>query len=229
MTLIVGIKTNVGRPGIVMLADAQATDSKEKDREIKYLKYRKIETGSTWAMVDSGSINSDISLFYKLLRENPDRAKREIKHALKLGAYPQVLKLNQEIARRSSPDDTHEFMLATRYPDLSLVHIDIFGNTSETEASYLLVGIAAEKAKEYLEAQLTGTSERAYELTLERALRLGYETISHSAERDIYLSGPPSAVIVTSKKVQDFTEQHWNAIASAEKKSLEGIIQEINK
>ena len=210
-----------------MLADAQVTDSTKKEQEIKHLNYRKIETGLTWAMADSGSINGDIALFYKLLRENPDRAKREIKHALRSGAYPRVLGLNQEIARRSSTDDTHEFMLATRYPDLSLVYIDSFGNISETEASYLLVGSVTEKAKEYLELQLTGNSVRAYELSLERALRLGYETISYFAERDVHFSGPPSIVIVVRKKVQDFTEQHWNAIATAEKRSLERIVAQL--
>jgi len=228
-TLIIGIKTNVGKSAIVMLADSQVTDNTQKGLEIKHLKYNKIETGLTWAMADSGSINGDISYFYLSLRENPERAKRQIRQAIRSGKYSQILALNTEVARKLSTGDTHEFMLATQYPQLTLMQIDAFGHATEAETNYLLVGSASEKAKEYLEAQLTGTSVKSYELTLERALRLGYETVACVSGKDLNLSGPPSIVVVTQKRVKDFTQQHWSAIAAAEKKSLEAIIREINK
>lgn len=223
-TLIVGIKANVGKPGIMIATDSQVTDEDgEKKSRDSY--YNKISIGRTWAMTDSGSVNQDIALFYHTLKNDPERAKREIKRAIDTEVFIRVQRTNQLVAKTKSPQDTHEFILGTNYPELGLYHIDEYGNIKEAEDCYLIVGSNIDPVRAYIEEQLTGKDISAYEINLERAIRLGYFTVRNFANKDIKIGNPPCITIVTPRRVIDFTLTHWKAIEDAEMRSLENIIK----
>jgi len=245
MTTLFGIMTDE-RDAVVLGADSQLNfmDDNYEELDEKISNFNKITVGRKWAAAIAGIDNRRVYDFKRKLRGEIKGSKeiyggieteQMLEQAIKrqkegdLISFVELCRLNALLRKENvESDDLIEILLAIQTP-LGLWHVNEFGTflkpPDNRDIKYLCLGTGSKKIDEYMDRGIYSEKDINPNIVdLKTAIEITYRALCQ-ATRDPYTGKPFSFVIVTSQRIDDFSEEMKTHLERAERSFIDDIIK----
>jgi 20S proteasome alpha/beta subunit len=241
MTTILGIKTNVGQPGIVIAADTTVSVYDDGGEILGKEKTCKIRVGKNNVMAFAGTIDNYLENFFNYvsgeknysdfvnfvsdgLEKKTAMVKNPILEAIKTNYFAALNMFNRYQTKRNegSVDDAIDLIMATNKPNLNLYHVDAFGNlvkpSRQNGLEYVCAGSGSKQVtdffhdEEYLnDADFKTKKIKIDNITMSAAIQLATKAMK-KATKDSETGDLLDLVVIRKNKIDNYCSEVLQAV-----------------
>ena len=229
MTTLIGIRTNEGLDGIVLVSDLQISQY-DGPKMLARWPARKIYFGDYWALGYIGGIHDELRGFLCVLRgdkrynSSEEKANQIFQRAIEKQRFIEVDDLNALITKEKSLEETNAFLLAVNKPELNLWYIDEFGSfhlPKDKEFEYFCIGTGSQEANKSIEKLLANEDIDRDKISISVARNIARRIINEMKD-DPFTGFGYDIVVITKKLVKHWGEDYRKSLSKAQLEAEKG-------